>query len=77
MNPCRYHRAFDKFDFAENAFALCKGLARDVIGVEKRIQFGIEFVKNWTESLYIGLPWHIEKKMQYNANRPIRHNKGY
>ena len=29
MNPCRYHRAFDKFDFAENAFALCKGLARD------------------------------------------------
>jgi len=77
MNPCRYHRAFDKFDFAENAFALCKGLARDAIGVEKRIQFGVEYVKNWAESLSIGLPWHVEMKMQYNENRPKRHNKGY
>ena len=30
MNPCRYYRAFDKFSFTENAFALCKGLSLDV-----------------------------------------------
>lgn len=40
MNPCKYHRAFDKFTFTENAFALTKGLCRDIIGIEKRIQFG-------------------------------------
>lgn len=77
MNPCRYHRAFDKFNFAENAFALCKGLARDAIGIEKRIQFGVEYVRNWAESLSVGLPWHVEQKMRYNATRPIRHNKAY
>lgn len=77
MHPCRYHRAFDHFPFTENAYALCKGLARDAISVERRIQFGIEFVLNWAISLSIGLPWHIDAKMKYNENRPIRHNKKY
>lgn len=77
MNPCRYHRAFYKFSFAENAFALCKGLARDAIGIEKRIQFGVEYVKKWAESLNIDLGWHIYNKMKYNETRPILHGKGY
>lgn len=77
MNPCRYYRAFDKFSFTENAFALCKGLSRDVIGIEKRIQFGIEYVKKWAESLNVDLTWHIEQKMKYNENRPIMHDKKY
>ena len=45
MHPCRYHRAFNKFGFAENAFGLVKGLSRDAIGIEKRIQFGLEYTK--------------------------------
>lgn len=77
MNPCRYYRAFDKFGFTENAFALCKGLSRDVIGIEKRIQFGIEYVNKWAESLNVDLAWHIEQKMKYNENRPIMHDKKY
>lgn len=77
MNPCRYHRAFDKFSFTENAFALCKGLSRDVIGIEKRILFGIEYVRKWAESLGVDLTWHIRQKMRYNENRPFRHNKKY
>ncbi len=77
MNPCRYYRAFDKFSFTENAFALCKGLSRDVIGIEKRIQFGIEYVKKWAESLNVDLVWHIEQKMKYNENRPTMHDKEY
>lgn len=77
MNPCRYYRAFDKFSFTENAFALCKGLSRDIIGIEKRIQFGLDYVSNWADSIGIDIDWHIEKKMQYNQNRPIRHGKKY
>lgn len=77
MQPCRYYRAFDKFSFTENAFALCKGLSRDVIGIEKRIQFGIEYVNKWAESLNVDLAWHIEQKMKYNENRPIMHDKKY
>lgn len=77
MKPCRYYRAFDKFSFTENAFALCKGLSRDVIGIEKRIQFGIFYIREWAKSLDIDLDWHIAQKMRYNENRPIRHNKAY
>lgn len=77
MNPCRYHRAFDKFTFTENAFALCKGLSRDVIGIEKRVLFGIEYVKKWADSLNVDLEWHITAKMKYNENRPFKHNKKY
>ena len=77
MKPCRYYRAFDKLSFTENAFALCKGLARDVIGIEKRIQFGLEYVRKWSEHLKIDLSWHINEKMKFNENRPERHGKQY
>lgn len=77
MQPCRYFRAYDKFSFTENAFALCKGLPRDVIGIEKRIQFGLHYVENWTKALGIDLYWHIKQKMKYNESRPSMHNKKY
>lgn len=77
MQPCRYYRAFDKFSFTENAFGLVKGLSRDAIGIEKRIQFGINYVEGWAKSLNIDLVWHIEQKMKYNENRPFKHNKEY
>lgn len=77
MRPCRYHRAFDKFTFTENAYALCKGLTRENIGIEKRIQFALDYVTNWAESLFIGLPWHVDAKMKYNEHREIRHGKSY
>ena len=77
MHPCGYFRAFDKFDFAENAFALCKGLARDVIGIEKRILFGLDFVRGWSKMLGIPLQEHIRLKMVYNESRATRHGKQY
>lgn len=77
MNPCKYHRAFDKFTFTENAFALTKGLCRDIIGIEKRIQFGLEYVTKWAKSINIDLDWHIDEKMKYNATRPPKHEKAY
>ena len=77
MNPCKYHRAFDKFTFTENAFALTKGLCRDIIGIEKRIQFGLEYVTKWAKSINVDLDWHIDEKMKYNATRPPKHGKAY
>lgn len=77
MHPCRYHRAFDHFRFTDNAFALCKGLGREIIGVEKRILFGLDFVKGWSEALKIDLPFFIREKMKYNKTRPYKHGKEY
>lgn len=77
MNPCRYHRAFDKFDFAENAFALSKGLCRDGIGIEKRIQFGLDFITKWAQELNIELAFFVAQKMRYNVMRPYRNGKQY
>lgn len=77
MNPCRYFRAFDKFSFTENAFGLVKGLSRDVISIEKRVQFGIAYIEGWAKVLEIDLPWHINMKMRFNEERPPKHGKKY
>ena len=77
MQPCRYYRAFGKFSFTENAFALCKGLSKDVIGIEKRIQFGLDYAFNWAHYNGIDLAAYIEAKMRYKIMRPIRHGKKY
>ena len=77
MQPCRYYRAFSKFSFTENAFALCKGLSKDAIGIEKRIQFGLDFVTKWAQELNIELAFFVAQKMRYNKMRPYRHGKQY
>ena len=77
MLPCRYYRAYSKFSFTENAFALSKGLCRDSIGIEKRIQFGLEYVTKWAKSINVDLDWHIGEKMKYNVTRPPKHGKAY
>lgn len=77
MQPCRYYRAFDKFSFTENAFALIKGLSKDHIAIEKRIQFGMGFIEDWTKQHGVNLEWHIAQKMKYNQSREIMHGKKY
>lgn len=77
MQPCRYYRAFAKFTFTENAFAFVKGMCRDGIAIEKRIQFGLDYAFNWAKSLDIDLYWHVARKMEYNASRPTKHGKAY
>lgn len=77
MQPCRYYRAFSKFSFTENAFALCKGLSKDAIGIEKRIQFGLDFITKWAQELNIELAFFVAQKMRYNKIRPYRHGKQY
>ena len=77
MSPCRYFRAFDKFSFTENAFALVKGLSKDKIGIEKRIQFGMDFVENWASEQVVNLELHVKLKMQYNQQREEMHGKKY
>ena len=77
MQPCRYYRAFSKFSFTENAFALCKGLSKDAIGIEKRIQFGLDFITKWAQELNIELAFFVAQKMRYNKMRPYRNGKQY
>ena len=77
MSPCRYYRAYSKFSFTENAFALSKGLCRDSIGIEKRIQFGLDFVTKWAQELNIELAFFVAQKMRYNVMRPYRNGKQY
>lgn len=77
LAPMRYHRAFDRFTFTENAFALCKGLCRDNINIFKRIQFGIHYVTMWAKCQGVNLDWHVKAKMRFNATRPMKHGKAY
>lgn len=77
MQPCRYYRAFDKFSFTENAFALCKGLSKETISITKRIQFGLVYVENWAKELGIEIDKFIAMKMTYNIQRHAKHGKKY
>ena len=77
MLPCRYYWAYSKFSFTENAFVLSKGLCRYGIGIEKRIQFGLDFVTKWAQELNIELPFFVAQKMRYNVMRPYRNGKQY
>ncbi len=77
LTPMRYHRAFDKFSFTDNAFALTKGLCRENINIFKRIQFGIHYVTGWARCQGINLEWHVRAKMRFNATRPFNHGKAY
>ena len=77
MSPCRYYRAYSKFSFTENAFALSRGLCRYGFGIEKRIQFGLDFVSKWAQELNIDLAFFVVQKMRYNVTRPYKNGKQY
>lgn len=77
MLPCRYHRAFDRFTLTENAFGLIKGLSKGQIAIEKRVQFGLEYLSRWAASEKVNLERHVRLKMRYNESRPELHGKKY
>ena len=77
LNPCNYHRAFDRFTMTENAFGLIKGLSKGQISICKRIQFGLDYITNWAKSQNINFEWHVRHKMKYNESRPAKHGKKY
>lgn len=74
---CGYYRAFNRFSFTENAFAFIKGLTKEQIGVEKRIQFGLNYLFDWSKELKIDLEFHINEKMLYNQTREVMNGKKY
>ena len=77
MQPCRYYRAYDRFSFTENAFALCKGLSKENIAIAKRIQFGLQYIENWAKALDVDIDTFISMKMTYNISRQAKHGKKY
>ena len=77
MSNINYHRAFARWDFAENAFALMKGLAREGVNINRRILFGIMYVHHWAKFIGFNLEYAITEKMAYNETREIRNGKSY
>lgn len=77
MLPSRYYRTFGNYSLTENAFALVKGLCKETINLHKRIQWGLQYVRSWADSMHINLAWHIEQKMRFNATRERKHGKQY
>lgn len=77
MSEVHYFRAFGRWDFCENAFALMKGLSRENVNINRRILFGITFVQKWAEHMGFNLDYAINEKMKYNATREIRNGKSY
>lgn len=77
LPACKYYRAFGRFSFTENAFGFIKGLTKDYICIEKRVQFALEYLKNWTEYMGIEIEHFIRLKMQYNSSREPLHGKKY
>lgn len=77
MSTVNYFRAFGRWDFCENAFALMKGLSRENVNINRRILFGITYVQKWAEHIGFDLDYAIAEKMKYNATREIRNGKSY
>lgn len=77
LAPSNYYRAFGRWSFTENAFALMKGLSRENTNINRRIQFGIKYMFDWAESLGFDLEYSIIEKMKFNATRGVRHGKAY
>lgn len=77
----RYNRDFTEYDFAENAFALMKGIANPGISIQRRLVWSIEFVFNWYEAIERKVPkdlWYfIDRKIEYNSTRKQRNGKKY
>ena len=48
----------------EKGFGLWKGLWGDVIGIEKGIELGLDYVENWRKGLGIDLYWDMKEKMK-------------
>lgn len=77
LPECRYYRVFSRFSFTENVFALIKGLTKEQIGIEKRIQFGLHYLSTWANELNIDLAFYVNEKMLYNQTREMMHGKKY
>lgn len=77
LPSCKYYRVFNRFTFTENAFGLIKGLAKEAICIEKRVQFGLNYIQEWADHLEIDLAYHVEQKMKYNEGREAMHGKKY
>lgn len=77
LPPCKYYRVFRRFTFTENAFGLIKGLTKEYICIEKRIQFALDYLQAWSGWLGVDIEFHVTEKMKYNQGREELHGKKY
>lgn len=77
LPACKYYRVFNRFTFTENAFGLIKGMSKDYICIEKRIQFALDYISAWASDMDIDIEFHVREKMKYNEGREAMHGKKY
>lgn len=77
MSKVNYYRAFGRWDFAENAFALIKGLTQQNVNINRRILFGLTFVVQWAKYIGFDLEYAVNEKMEYNKTREYKNGKQY
>ena len=77
VSATTYFRQFHKFDFPENAYGFIKGFCNENIPIIRRIVWAIAYIEGWAEYEDFDLWWHVGKKMEFNATRPVLHGKKY
>ena len=69
--------AYGELSFTQLAFILCRMITTTTENKGVKIARALSFVRCWAKHLGVDLQQHIELKMRYNAERPIRHGKQY
>lgn len=74
-----FERLFGGLSLTEQCFALSSFVTNAVREPEmaNRIGMSLAFCVEFARHHGIDLVWHIERKMEYNETRPIRHGKKY
>ena len=69
--------AFGELSFTQLAFILCRMITTTTENKSVKIARALSFVRCWAKHWNVDLQRHIELKMRYNAERPVRHGKQY
>lgn len=71
-----FHKWCSVCKFTEIAYSACNVIT-DSFSIETKIPLALYVVKTYCAIRNIDLLWHIQKKMEYNKNRPPLHGKRY
>lgn len=63
--------------FTENVWEIVQVVTNSNIPVSVRVILSIEMVDVLANTYGFNLWWYVEKKMEYNINRPYKHGKKY
>lgn len=68
---------FKDSTFVEKSYILVRLLTHHQYTLEQMVGFAIVYVELFAEQLGIDLEWHVERKLDYNETRGLKHGKSY